>query len=128
MKKTLKLALCLVLVLCTCLCMVACGGDDEGSIAGKYVIYSMDDGSQTIKGDDLNTILSAMGLTNESMYIELNADGTAEMSVFGETAEMAYAAGKIWPVDEPDDKADFSVKDSKLTIEIEDTTMVFTKK
>lgn len=124
MKKTLKLALCLILVLSTVLCMAACGGK---SIAGKYIIYSVDDGSQTIKGDDLDTILSAMGITVDSMYIQLNDDGTAEMSVFGETAEMAYEDGKIWPTETPDEKVAFTVEGDKLTLEAEGNTMVFRK-
>lgn len=124
MKNTLKIALCLILVLSTALCLVACGDD---SITGKYTIYSVDDGTKTIKGDELETILSVIGITTDSMYIELNDDGTAEMSVFGETAEMAYADGKIWPTNNPDEKATFTVDGDKLTIEIEGSTMVFKK-
>ena len=128
MKKTMKLALCLILVLSTVLCMAACGGDDKDSIAGRYVVYSMDTEGMTIKGETLTAALSAMGMSADDMYIQLNADGTGEMSVFGETAEMAYADGKIWSIDEPEEKVDFTVSGGKLTLEVEGNKMVFTKK
>ena len=127
MKKTMKLTLCLILVLSTVLCMAACGGD-KNSIAGKYVVYSMDSNGMTIKGDTLTAALSAMGMTIDDMYIQLNDDGTGKMSVFGETADMAYADGKIWPVEEPEEKVSFTVSGGKLTLEVEGNKMVFTKK
>lgn len=127
MKKTMKLTLCLILVLSTVLCMAACGGDKNG-IAGKYVVYSMDSNGMTIKGDTLTAALSAMGMTIDDMYIQLNDDGTGKMSVFGETADMAYADGKIWPVEEPEEKVSFTVSGGKLTLEVEGNKMVFTKK
>lgn len=128
MNKTMKLALCLILVLSTVLCMAACGGDKD-SIAGKYIVYSMEMSGLTVEGEMLETALAASGMTVEDMYIQLNDDGTGTMtSMEGETSEMAYADGKIWSVDEPEEKVNFSVKGGKLTLEVEGIKMVFTKK
>ncbi len=121
MKKTLRMILATVLVLSLVLCLAACG--DKGvDISGKYTLVSMEAEGMTVEGEMLESILGEM-----DMYVKLNRDGTGEMSVMGETAEMEYKNGKIWPVEEPDEKVDFTVEDGKLTLEVEGAKMVFQK-
>lgn len=132
MKKTLRMILCLVLTLSLMTCFAACDlfGDDEGgssksgsSIAGKYEFYSMTMEGETITAEDLED----MGADPSAMYIEINKDGTAILSTNGEETDMEWEDNMMWPADDEDDKAEFTVSGSKLTLEQDGMEMVFKK-
>lgn len=118
MKKTVKAAFCLSLVAILMVSLVACGG-----VAGRYNLVSMEMGETKL---DIES-LKAMAGTDVEMYIELNDDGTGVMNMDGETTQMAYADGKIWPVNEADDKVPFTVNGDTLTLEQDGIKMVFKK-
>lgn len=118
MKKILSLALVLILVAA---CLAACG--KSGGVAGKYNLVSMTMDGETINVSDLEAIA---GRKMEA-YIELKADGTGIMVMEGERTEMAWADGKIWPVSDPDEKADFTVSGKTLTINESGVVMKFEK-
>ena len=121
MKKILSVILALALVLC----FAACGSDSKsgGSIAGKYNFSYMEMDDLKYTADDLTE------MTGEEieMYIRLDSDGTGIMYTNGETVDMVYNNGQIWPVDEPDAKVDLEVKGNTLTMESEGMIMVFKK-
>ena len=118
-----KILVCLVMVLSLMLCIAACGDKEEsGGIAGKYNFYSMSYNGETVTAKDL----AAMG-EEMDMYIRLNGDGTGIMYTEGETEDMAYSNGKIWSVDEPDEKVSFTVKGNTLTMEQDGMVMTFKK-
>ena len=56
-----------------------------------------------------------------------NEDGTGVMKMDGETTQMSYADGKIWPTNAPDEKVEFTVKGDTLTLEQSGVKMVFEK-
>ena len=123
--KKVKILVCLALVLSLTLCLAACGKDSSSgsnSIAGKYNFVSMEMGGEKITAADL----AALGGEVE-MYVRLDGDGTGIMYSEGTTEDIVYADGKIWPVSEPEEKADFTVKGNTLTITEDDTTMTFKK-
>ena len=119
----MKKILSMILVLAMVLCFAACGKDSKsgGSIAGKYKLSYMEAEGEKITA----SALSAMG--GGEIYIRLDSDGTGVMVSNGTSEDMVYANGQIWPVSEPDDKADFSVKGKTLTIEQDGMKMVFKK-
>lgn len=125
MKKTARILLCMVLVISLCATLVACGGSDD--ITGRYVVSSMEMDGTKIEGELLNSALALMGLSTNDMYIQLNADGTGFISALGQTANMEYADGQIWPVDAPDEKVAFEVDGDNLILTVEGYTMIFTK-
>lgn len=117
MKKTLSLVLVVILVAA---CFAGCGKD---SVAGKYNLVSMTVSGETLKISDLE----ALSGRKMEAYMELKADGTAVMVMEGERTEMAYADGKIWPTEFPDEKASFTVSGKTLTITEDGVVMVFEK-
>lgn len=123
--KKVKILVCLALVLSLALCLAACGKDSSSgsnSIAGKYNFVSMEMDGEKITAADL----AALGGEVE-MYVRLDSDGTGIMYSEGTTEDMVYADGKIWPVSEPEEKADFTVKGNTLTITQDGMTMTFKK-
>ena len=124
MKKTLKMILCLSLVLAMALSMVACGDkkEEKASIAGHYDLASMTIDGKSFTQDELAALMGDL-----EIYVELNDDGTGVLSLSGETADMAWKDGQIWPVDEPDEKVPFTVEGKTLTMEIDGQKMVFEK-
>ena len=119
MKKTVRAALCLSLVAILLVSLVACGG----GVAGHYNLVSMEMGGQKM---DI-AALQALAGTSVEMYIELNDDGTGVMCMDGETTEMCYGDGMIWPVNDADDKVPFTVDGDTLTLEQDGMKMVFEK-
>ena len=132
----MKKILCAVLALMLVLSLAACGGAGLGgnggttaSNVGKYYFQSLEQEGMTI---DRATLLSMGGMTDEQldeyMCLEITAEGKAIMTSDGETQEMAYDATHMWPVDDPDEKANCTIANGKITIESEGTKMVFGKK
>jgi len=120
MKKSVSIILCLVMVLGLACTLAACG---DGSVAGRYDMVSMEMGGTVI---DIDT-LEAMSGSKVEMYIQLNEDGTGVLCSMGETVDMEWADGQMWPVDDPDDKVAFEVDGDTLTMEQEGAKMVFEK-
>ena len=111
----MKKVLCSALVAIMLLCMTACGNN----LAGHYNFYSMNMEGMEVTAD-------ALGGEVE-MYIELEKDGTGTMAAMGEVVEMGWADGEIWPIEDPTDKAPFTVDGDTLTIELEGIKMIFKK-
>lgn len=126
MKRTMKMALCLALVLGLLVSMSACAILGGNSNAGTYKLSSMEMMGMTL---DVEALKTNFGMSDEDldMYVELRGDGTATMKADGEEAEMKWADGEIWPVEEPEEKAAFTIEDGVLTMEIEGVKMMFTK-
>jgi hypothetical protein len=121
MKKFLCVALAMMLVLS----LAACGSSNE---VGKYYFESMEAEGMSFGRE----YFTAMGMTEEQLdeylFIEIKEPGKAVMISAGETAEVAYDGTSIWPVEEPDEKANCTIADGKITVEAEGATMVFVKK
>lgn len=129
MKKILCIALALMLVVSLAACGAAGGSGVGGSNdVGKYYLHSM----ETEGGSFGREMFLAMGMTEEQldeyMFIEITAPGKAIITMEGQTQEMEYDATSMWPVDEPDDKANCTIADGKITIEMEGSKVIFTKK
>ena len=122
MKKTLKRILCLTLVLSMVLCFAACGKEEE-DVTGRYDLVSMYGEDGGVAMEDMVALLGE----DFEMYIELKDDGTAVMNIYGETMDLEWQDGQIWPAEEPDSKAPFTVEGTALTIEEESLTLVFEK-
>ena len=129
MKKILCIALALMLVLS----LAACGGAGGSGVGGsnevgKYYLQSMEAEGMSIGRE----FFTAMGMTEEQldeyMFIEITAPGKATVTMEGETINMEYDATSMWPVDEPDEKANCTVADGKITLEIEGSKVIFAKK
>ena len=129
MKKFLCIALALMLVVS----LAACGGAGGSGIGGsnevgKYYFQSMEAEDMSFGRE----FFIAMGMTEEQLdeylFIEITEPGKAIMISNGETAEMAYDGTSMWPVDEPDEKANCTIAGGKITIEAEGAKMVFVKK
>lgn len=116
--KSMKKLLCTAMVLGMLLCMTAC----SSSIAGRYEFDSMEAAGETITADDL----AALG-SDEEFYLELKSDGTGTLVAFGETNEMGWADGKIWPASDPDDTANYTYSNGTLTLEQDGMKLVFKK-
>ena len=136
MKKLTKI-LCLLMAICMMLCFTACDEDDDDkksskSIAGTYQFYEMTQDGETITKADLEEQLEAAGMADaidmdEFCYLELNKDGTGTLILMGEEMEMEYDDEYIWPVDEADEKVEYTFKNGKLTMEQDGTELVFKK-
>lgn len=120
MKRVLSVTLCAVLILSLALCLGACGKSD---ITGRYNLKSMEAEGITF---DMEKLKQMAGEDAEA-YIELRADGTATMSMMGEVAELKYADGQMWPVEDEDDKAPFTIKGNTLTLEQDGLKVIFEK-
>ena len=129
----MKKLLCIVLSLMLVLSLAACGGAGGSGIGGsndvgKYYLHSMETEGMSVGRE----MFLAMGMTEEQldeyMFIEITAPGKAIITMEGQTQEMEYDATSMWPVDEPDEKADCTIADGKITIEMEGSKVIFTKK
>ncbi len=122
----MKKVLSVILVLAMVLCFAACGKDSKSggsNIAGKYKFSYMEQDGEKLTAADLKALTGA----EVDTYVRLDGDGTGVMYSEGTTEDMVYADGKIWPVSDPEDKADLSVKGNTLTISQDGMTMVFKK-
>jgi hypothetical protein len=114
----MKKVLCSALVAIMLLCMTACGNN----IAGRYNFHSMNMEGMEVTAESLEALGSEV-----EMYLELEKDGTGTMASNGEVVAMGWADGQIWPAEDPEDKAPFTVDGDTLTIEQEGIKMVFKK-
>ena len=127
----MKRFLCIALALMLVLSLAACGGAGMGggsNEVGKYYLHSMETEGMSVGRE----FFTAMGMTEEQldeyMFIEITAPGKATMTMEGETMDMEYDGTSMWPVDEPDDKANCTIADGKITIEMEGSKVIFAKK
>ena len=123
MKKSVKMILCLALVLASLFCLVACGGSKD-NIVGSYEFYSMKMEGETIKAKDLEDF----GLESDDITLKIKKNGTAILEMAGETIDMEWEDGEIWPEGEEDEAVEYKFKGGKLTFEAEGAEMVFKKK
>ena len=116
MKKNTLRILCLAMVLCCILSLAAC------SLAfGKYELDSASMGGMSLSAD---MFAEYMG----ECYIEMSPFGTAKLTYGGETMDMKYADGKIWPVEEGEEEAvNLEVKGNTITMEMDGMELVFKK-
>ena len=118
MKRTVTTALCLVLVIGLLCTLTACGED----ISGRYELISATIDNRTLTIDEFKAFLGA----DTEMYLELNNDGTGTMAFVGQVAEMQWEGNQIWSA-EGGVKADFTVEEGVLTLDLSGTVLVFKK-
>ena len=128
MKKFLCIALALMLVVARAAC-----DSDSDSIVGKYYFQEMVLGENVTKREDA----AAQGMTEEQLdailFFEITAEGKGILTSNGTTAEMEFDSNSIWPVEDPDEKAEFSLVNGVATIYLPGSTadnvgkMVFKK-
>lgn len=118
MKNTITKLLCVAMVLCMLLTLAACGN------AGKYVLSAAKIDGEKYDADELEEI----GLDPEDCYIELKADGTGEVSLFGDEEDIEWKGNEMWPEDDEDDVQEFDIDGKELTIEMDGQKLIFTKK
>lgn len=137
MKKLTKI-LCLLMALCMMLCFTACDEDDDDkgskSIAGTYQFYEMTQDGETIDAEAMEETLEMyaeyMGedmTMEEFCSLKLNKDGTGTLVLMGEEMEMEYDDEYIWPVDEADEKVEYTFKNGKLTMAQDGAELIFKK-
>ena len=142
MKKFLRSILCLVLALCMVMCFAACSDNDrddddeeeEDSIVGTYQFYEMTQDGETISRADLEEELEAYAEymeeeidMDEFCYLKLKKDGTGMLCMMGEEMDMEYDDDYIWPVGEEDDKVEYTFRKGKITMEQDDSELIFKK-
>ena len=133
----MKKILCLALAVLMLLSLTACGGaglniDGNGSAApvsnlGKYYIDSMYMDGETMDraaiADQLGVDLSVL---DSVFYLEITAEGKASL-VMGTVNLMGYDSTSIWPEEDPDDTANFTVANGTAVIDPGEYTMTFKK-
>lgn len=119
MKRTIKAVLCLILVMGIVCSLAACGND----IVGRYELIEMESNGQKL---DIAALKSLAG-SDIDMYLELFEDGTGVLKMDGDTTQMSWADGMIWPTNQGDEKVAFTVDGDVLTLEREGVKLVFKK-
>ena len=139
MKKFMRGMICLMLALCMVMCFAACEKDDDDkksdkSVAGTYQFYEMTQDGETITMADLEEQLEQYAEymdeeidMDEFCVLKLNKDGTGKLILMGEEMEMEYDDEYIWPVDDADEKVEYTFKSGKFTMEQDGMKLVFKK-
>ena len=126
MKKYLRSILCLLLALCMVMCFVACDKDedDEKKKAkgpdGTYYIYKMSVDDEEFDRDQLEEA----GIDYKDFSITFNDDGTGEFNELGDVTEFEWDEDVLTA---DGDDLDYTYKDGKITIAVEDREMTFAK-
>ena len=94
----------------------------NGNIAGSYKLVEMTEGSQTYSGSQLEAMESLMG---KSVGLELKADKTGTLEVFGKKIEITYDDKNVIANGSP---CPYTVNGNRITLEQSGTKMVFEKK
>lgn len=123
MKNTVSKLLCIALILCMVMSFAACGLIQGLMYAGTYTLTSAEIGGQEFDASSLSYI----GMDPDDCYIKLEADGTAEVNLFGEKADMEWEGNEIWLESDPDDKQEFEIDGKDLILAIGTEKRVFTK-
>ena len=111
----MKRALCLLLILV--LTLSAC------SVGGTYNFVRMEADGETYDAE----AVKALGKDPDSCYICLWADGTGMLSIFGQTVDIEWEDGRLWPGGSPEDAVAYQLEGNTLTLEYEDQKLVFCK-
>ena len=133
MKKILCIALALILMLSLSACNVV--GiftrllmSSTESAVGTYRVTRMEMGGETLDRAD---IAEQIGVSEDELddYILLviTEEGSALLTLAGIENEMSYDDSSIWPLEYPDEKADFSLRNGKAIIAPETYTLTFEK-
>ena len=150
MKKLIALLLIAVLALT---CFAACGKKDDGKAAadpvGMYVVKTFngktieeylkdyvaaqggEQAAALVESLDLDTLLQVAGIESVDDFIsmELKADGTATITMTGETETGTWTQdGSKVTVTIDDDPVEFTQNGNELSAEKDDMSMVFVKK
>lgn len=121
MKKITKV-LALTLVVVMALAIIACGGKSS-DLSGKWTLSKLEVG-----GEDYMSMLSLFGMEADSMYLELNSDGTCTFAALEQTAEGTWeeTSGGVKITVDGDDQ-EFKLSGGELSIEEDGTVMAFKK-
>lgn len=121
MKKFKLLSAVCTMAIAASLTLTGCGKSD----AGRYDLYSMTTDGETMTMKDMEEMYKEMDMEAPEMYLELNEDGTGKLVMGDEdTQEVEWKDGVI-TADGEDVK--YTIEDGKLTMEEDDTKMVFEK-
>ncbi len=109
--------------------MLLCGlggaqalADGENEICGSYVLADMDDGS----GEDIAALLPMMEAMGMSATLVINEDGTAEMDMFGEKAQMTFDFERKVMTAEGEE-IPYTYEDGVLTLAEDEMSLTFQK-
>ena len=114
MKRTAKILLSVLLILSILSCLAACGSKGP---SGTYNLVSMETDGETIDADTLKDF--GMEVT-----ITFNSDGTGSIDMAGDKEEFEWKGNTITADGE---EIEFRLDGSKLTLEQDGETMVFSK-
>lgn len=129
------LAILLGCVFALSLALFGCNGGGNGSASdpasfkkaftGTWNLVEMSQDGQVTSSDDLET-LRALGL---EVYVNLNADGTSVLVLFGESLDGTWDASSATQgsITMNNSEVGMTLADSRLTFEQNGTTMVFEK-
>lgn len=90
------------------------------SMAGKYEVIEMTMGDETVSKEELDA-LKTLGYT---VTIELNDNGTGSIESYGVKEDITYDDNSMTAAGQ---KMSYTREGSKITLEQEDTKMVFEK-
>ena len=133
MKKILCIALALILMLSLSACNVVgiftrLLTSSTESAVGTYRVTRMEMDGETL---DRAAIAEQVGVSEDELddYILLviTEEGSALLTLAGIENEMSYDDSYIWPLEYPDEKADFSLRNGKAIIAPETYTLTFEK-
>ena len=128
MKKVFALLLVLVMVIGLCACGDKKAEKSPAEVAGRYYLVSAAENGTTYS---LEEFAEMLGCDHVEMYIDLFADGTAEIYTKEddqvETMEMGWGDGMMWPADYPDSKASCVINGDTITLNNYNKQMVFKK-
>lgn len=133
MKKILCIALALILMLSLSACNVVgiftrLLTSSTESAVGTYRVTRMEMDGETL---DRAAIAEQVGVSEDELddYILLviTEEGSALLTLAGIENEMSYDDSSIWPLEYPDEKADFSLRNGKAIIAPETYTLTFEK-
>lgn len=97
-------------------------------IAGTYSFYEISYAGQTIKKEDQEKAAAQFGVSPEEFcYLVLNEDGTGTFCVIGETFQMGWDASGIWPQEDKNAPAVYTLSGNLLTLEYDGMVITFQK-
>jgi len=101
-----------------------------GSIAGRYELYGLSDGTATYEGASLLLIVQALELEtlDDYMYLELNEDGTGKLVPLGIEGPLEYNQTHLWFEGDSSNLISYTFENGKLTFSMEGYTYVFIRK
>ena len=111
MKRTLCLLLILVLTLSAC------------SVGGTYKFVRLETETEVYDVD----AVKALGQDPDSCYVSLWADGTGVLSIFGQSVDIEWEDGKLWPGGRPEDALSYQLEGNTISMEYEGEKLVFSK-